>query len=180
MEREIKTYEQIVENYSNENSNIVFDNKGSDHAAIVVAKMIERAKKSIRIYTGSFDKSVVDNDKVLKALRDKLQQSINIEMLVEDMPIDKNKSNALKLILDTAEINNNIQVKILGDDYFAKTNIGHFMVVDDIAYRYEIDMDNFKAICSFNDDSQIANKLIALFDKAFISPQAILYDKRFF
>lgn len=162
-------YRDFVDNLVKNKSNETFDNKGSDHAAIVVSKMLDIAERSIYFYTGSFDAQVTENIDVLSAIERVIKKpSIDIKVLIEEIPLEKNQSKALQKLIQAKKNQSNIEIKEVHNDNFLKeNNIGHFLVVDNKAYRYEIDMNEFKAICNFNDNKNIAKNLQLLFLQEF-------------
>ena len=172
---EVKEYQKAVTDFADKKANFEFTNKGKHHAEIVVANLIKTAEKELLIYSGSLNKDVANNSYLVKTLNQFLESGKKLRLIVDSLPPEQERSEALKQIL-VSENNPLRDVRIKEDidqsfanklsDMFSDKQAHHFMVADGRAYRLEIDAEEYKAICNFNDE-KIASTLKNLIDQYF-------------
>jgi len=170
----MNSYRNAVKLLSENSVKNEFSNKGPEHAAIVLEYMLKETKNEIRFFSGSFDKTVTTNTSFIKELDKFLSSGRKFYLFLESLPPIAEQSPALaKVIAYSKKSPNNIIYKIIPDEFvselklrFQSGNVYHYAVSDDSSYRIEIDKNNFKAICNFN-DSDIALKLKEIFDNHF-------------
>lgn len=170
----MEAYIKAVDHYAKNRVDAEFTNKGPDHAAIVASRIFEYAEKSVKIFTGEFKSTVADNPKYIQALKRFVNSNKPLYVVLEKEPLDENISNALKFVIESSKDPTlNVHYKIATNDFFENVrnsfkshNLYHFMLGDDRTYRIEIEPNDFKAICNFNDE-KIARRLSHTFDSFF-------------
>jgi hypothetical protein len=174
--RIISDYEKSVNDLAKKNSSFQFENKGADHARIVVAAILKNATHTVFMFSGQLNSDVVDNDEFIQTLKTFLNnREITFKLLLEEIPSGENKSDALKLVLSASENAHVIVKKITDDSKEYLKEFGHFIVADTKAYRYETDLQGYKALCCFNDES-ISTRLKEVFSNAFENSEYYLCD----
>ncbi|MDT8448008.1 MAG: hypothetical protein RRB13_14035 [bacterium] len=164
---EIEKYQEAVEHIAENHKNVFFENRGSDHASIVLANLIRHSKEEVKIFTEKLDDVVFS----LAACEDSLEDFINksekkMQVLLEKQP--EVMSSALKKVMDAKKkYPSRFQIKIATQECLDAMHetfegMGHFALADNSSYRIEVDCKNFKAICNFNDP-----KLVSGFSKLF-------------
>lgn len=164
-------YKDIVENYACENNPIVFNNKGNEHAAIVLSKIFKYSKEKIRILAHSLEPNDVTNDpEYFQNLKDFTFNVGIVDVLLEQEP--EKPSDALKhLMIGSIIQKDKIRIKIAINPVLINNNNGetknvNFTLGDDHIFRLETDVINRTAICSFN-NVEMTNRLIDVFDKLY-------------
>lgn len=170
----IDAYEKAVDHYGKNKIDAEFTNKGPEHASIVVSRIFEYAKYSVKIFTGTLNSQVADSPKYMQALHRYVNSGRPLFVIVEEMPQLVDCSNALKFVIESS--NNpllNVKYKIATPEFiesvsnsFISHNPYHFMIADDSIYRVETEREEFKAICNFNDE-KITKRLAKTFDAFF-------------
>ena len=162
----ISDYEKSVNDLANKDASFQFENKGANHARIVVSAILNSSKNIVYMYSGSLSSDVTDDEDFLKTLDDFLDKEITFKLLLDDIPKESEQSEALKKVLD-ASTNAHVIVKKISKEAkkFLK-DTEHFIVADQKAYRYETDAKEYKALCNFNDE-ELSKQLIELFTRAF-------------
>lgn len=164
---DIKEYKEAVEYFSNSEKNFEFTNKGKDHAATVVSNIIRTTKEELLIYSGNMNRAVANNTSMVKILAEFLDSGKKIQIVLDEIPDEEDRSDSLNLILaarddSTKDVTVKIDTNHVFSDglkeLFEDSESHHFMVADGQAYRFEIDAEQYKAICNFN-DTTIAGEL---------------------
>lgn len=174
---DIKEYREAVEYFSNTEKDFEFTNKGSEHAATVVSNIIRTTKEELLIYSGNMNRAVANDHEMVTMMQNFLESGKKLRIVLDEIPNEENRSDSLNLILEYA--NNRPGEVIIREDtenifsnglkeLFKDGIAHHFMVADGQAFRFEIDAEQYKAICNFN-GTEIAGKLknafVTLFDK---------------
>jgi len=171
MKEELNEYREAIEFLAEQKDSFTFDNKGADHAAIVLLNMLKNTEEEFVIFSGNLNGEVADNDDVLNELKNYLLSGKNFKLVLEDNQI-KSKSKALNLVESLEQENENIKIAF-AKKYFLDEiknifdgEVLHFLVSDAKSYRLEIDKKAYKAVCSFN-QPEIAKKLSSLINSNF-------------
>lgn len=168
-------YTKAVVEFSDSKKDFQFTNKGMLHAAVVVANLIRTTKDELRIYSGEMNSDVANDRYLIKMLNEFLQSGKRLYLILDKMPNKNEMSESLKQILNSKN-NPSRNVKIKVDDGSFKKIVAnlftdnlphHFMVADNSAYRIELDANEYKAICNFNDEDTV-RPLKKIFDNFFI------------
>ncbi len=152
----MRTFEEIVEYCSKENSKQVLTNASIAHAHILVARLIKDAakhKEDIRIVTGCLYKDFYNG--LVDELDAALQNGCVINVVVlKKSPSELDGNNFVKKLgeYNNAEL---IFLDIGADD------LPHFIVVGNKRYRLEMDDKQKKAIACFNDE-HLGSSLVKL------------------
>lgn len=141
-------YRTLVENADKYNQDFFINNSTNEHAKFLTLTLINRAKKSIKIFTGDLSELYYENSIILMALENKLQQKIKIEI------VTKNGINSKKFIELKEKYSNFLEIRKL--DNTTKVN-NHFLLVDNTSFRVEyphkkedIDLKNFNVYAKAN------------------------------
>jgi len=171
----MEEYEKAVKDFADSKKNFQFTNEGIAHAAIVVTNLIRTTESILRIYSGCLHKDVANNKYLVSSLKVFLEKGRNINLILDYLPEEDEQSEALKQIINLEKnVLNNVKIKIDNNQKFSNSvatiftdNLPHhFIVSDNLAYRFEVDAQNYKAICNFN-NKEVAEVLIKTFDEYF-------------
>lgn len=158
-----KSYIEMVDDYADENSNVVFGNSSLSHARYITLRMFERAKENIFILSGKLDELYFDN--TIKEILPYLASKVDSIKIITLQETDNDKIVAFKEMF--SEINKKVKTdkkmekNIIG--YIALKNSGdpenykHFYIIDERAWREEaphkesFDPEDIRAEACFND-----------------------------
>lgn len=174
---ELEEYQKDLDILSKRNVSIQFNNKGKDHAILVMSKIFESSFKKIKIFARDFNGDISNNELYLESLKhflDKKQDS-SIDVIFESDP--NNNSKALGLLKSIQKINpDKVSIKKACANSLSEfkeylvndEKMIHFAIGDDIdkgfnKYRCETDTQNYIAILNF-DDTKFSNTLLRLFN----------------
>jgi len=168
-------YKKAVVEFADSKKDFQFTNKGEKHASIVVANLIKTTDKVLRIYSGEMSRNVANDSYLIKMLNIFLESGKELYLILDTMPNEEEISESLKQII-SSENNPLRKVKIKIDEnnkfkehvskVFTDELSHHFMLSDDLSYRIEIDAEEYKAICNFN-DKETVKVLQNIFDTFF-------------
>ena len=161
----IDGYEAMVDKLAKENSQEFIDNSSMEHAAILIQKMIENAKKSIDIFSGAFNKNIYERVALINAAKKFISNGGKLMVIVQNNNFDPRSHKFFNaMIQDCASQVANEQIKLfsLPEKMSEKLN-AHFLIKDNIGFRYEANKEKHEAIACFN-DLEVAQSLINLFD----------------
>lgn len=164
--KSIIEYRESIERFASDSSELVFDNSGIDHAAVVLSTIFKYSEDTIRIYAHNMNGEISSQE----CYKDSIENFINSSkklMIAVDKP--ENLSETIKKYL--ANKCSNVEVKIANESFkrelisSSKDKIlHHFAVGDKKMIRVELDSQSHKALCSFN-LPKTSNTLINIFDK---------------
>lgn len=167
-------YIEYLLNLDVKNSKEMIGNSSTEHAVILIAKLIARARKSVKILTGSFNSAIYGQEEVLNAIGTyAIGRARNMQVIIlkseSQLPVcDLISKNAVVVQLAArfgGAIYERIQfVRASAEDAAAMTS--HFLVIDNVAFRFEADHTKHEAVASFN-NATIAQPLNNLFDDLF-------------
>ena len=165
-------YREAVEHMALTKMDNEFGNKNTQHAAIVLTTMLKNTTKCFKIFSGEFHSHVTDDPEFLAALEEYLKSGKTFKLLLATLPEEEKQSNALKMVIKYAGTNSKTVFYKKAKESFITSPQElfngkapyHFSVADKTAFRLEIDAQEYKAICNFN-DQKIAQDLSNLFDK---------------
>lgn len=147
-------YDSII--YLSDNKfNLEFNNKDEYHASLVMSLLFQKAQSKINIFAGDFGGKICDTELYMTKLREALTiPNLELNVIFEKAP--KEDSLCYKYLYSEKRNNNRIKLRRLNQAYrkniidnFGK--IEHFTVVDESMFRYETDIDEYKAFCNFDD-----------------------------
>jgi len=168
----IEEYTEAVNYFAEQKDDMLFTNKGKDHAAIVLCAMLKNAEGKVDIFSGSLNRDVADDTRFLDALKEFIDSGKTLRVLLEsDIPTEPSK--ALNMVMDAAKKSKLVQYKTLKEEdkekmskLFKDGQLHHFAVADRRALRLETDAIDFKALVSFN-DPEYAGSLQIMFNEFF-------------
>lgn len=122
-------YKELVEKASKNNEDFFIDNSTIDHARFLTYHLIKKAKETIMIFTGSLMETFYDDILIRKILEEKLEQGVKVKIVSEIHPKAK---KCIKL----GDKYKNLKISVLfGEKKFPN----HFILIDNTAFRYEIE-----------------------------------------
>ena len=165
---ELLEYFETLANLAEKGINLQFKNEGPSHAFAVMANIFSNAKEHVRIFAGNFKGDVCDTPIYLEALDDYLKQGASRKLDVVFETANYNKdSQAFKLL---KKYKSQVSVAIASEPGLAELkhsfegdSLFHFTTGDNKAYRCEIDTQNYKALCNF-DDTKWTGRFVELFE----------------
>jgi hypothetical protein len=173
---ELEEYKKDLDILFKKDVSIQFNNKGKDHAILVMAKIFESSYKNIKIFARDFNGNISDNQLYTDSLINFLNKSSDckIKVVFEDEPNEKSK--ALNILKDYRKKNpqkvelakaKQIQINEFKTYLINDEKMIHFAVGDDIEkgfnkYRCETDTKNYIAILN-SDDPKFCNTLLKLY-----------------
>jgi hypothetical protein len=175
MSQNFKDYDESVEQLATSKINLEFDNRGAPHALTVISNLFKTTEKSIIMFSEKLNSEVADKDVFLSHLQNYLKSGKSFKLLLETLPSENERSEALNLVIKKSEEeNSNVFIKKLSEEelsemrsYFTnKDTAYHFIVSDERAFRIETDPVEFKAVCNFN-NPEVAKSFTQLFYKFF-------------
>ncbi len=163
-----KGYYTIANKLFEKKENKPFDNGEPAHALWGMYKLFEAAEQSINIYSGKLKEQIngVDfyaNTQFLKMVEKFLNKSNSTLNIISEEEIDESHP-FVKLSKSKSSSDWNISIKKLKKEKYIFGN--HFIVADNIGYRYELEENNGKtpkAEFNFN-DAKSAQTLTRIFD----------------
>jgi len=174
---DLKTYENRIHEFAEKLDPFIFSNEGINHAEIVLSEIYEHAKEYVYIFCGNMSEQLTSRPKLYNALSSYLDSGKELKLLIENKP--DVMSPALIKIIEASKKNNNIQCRVLDDtsEIYSHFNFNdnkrvHFTIADKRTFRLEIDPENYKAFCSFN-NFEIGDKLTQVFNQYFKVSQPI-------
>ncbi len=121
-------YRKLVEDADKFNQDFFIDNSTIDHAKFLTFRLINRAKKFIKIFTGDLSEVYYNNGVILEALEERLKKNINVEI------ITRNGIKSKEFIELQKKYKNNLNIYNLK----YKTDVqNHFLLVDHVSFRIE-------------------------------------------
>lgn len=167
-------YREAVEHMAATKMDNEFGNKNMQHAAIVLSTMLKNATESFKIFSGEFHSDVTHNPEFLKSLEEYLKSGKTFKLLLAKIPEEDKRSDALRMVIEYAKTHKETVFCKEAEESFINSPQElfngkipyHFSVADNTAFRLEVDAQEYKAICNFN-DQKIGKNLSDLFDKNF-------------
>lgn len=176
--RDLADYYRDLKVLSEQRVSIQFNNKGKDHAILVMSEIFAKSHKRIKIFAGNFDGSVSNNALYTSKLQEFLGKApdTSIEVVFEQTPNPNSK--ALLLLKEKKNrCPNQVSLKLALPEQIKKfqkyivneTNMIHFTIGDNEKnifnkYRCETDVRKFVAILNFDDNTGFCNTLEKMHD----------------
>lgn len=167
-EKQAKEYKDYLESLAINNSSEMFYNSGKDHAVVLYGVLLKHARLTARFFCEGCMSPIWSDltfrDAFVDALR---REGFSVKILTH-----KNCSPDFSWL--PQELQDKIELKPASEealkDIFShfKTSSCNFSVFDSEMFRYEYDVENFKAYGNFN-DSEIAGSMINLFDRCYLA-----------
>jgi hypothetical protein len=168
--QELNEYREAIEFLAEKQEDFAYDNKGADHAVIVLINMLKNTKNEFLMFSGTFNGDVADKKEFLEELQNYIKSGKIFKLVLEENV--NTKSEALQLIEDLEKEKENVQITIAKEKFIEElkrifdNEVLHFSVSDEKSYRLEVGKNEFKAVCNFN-DPKIAKELKRLINLNF-------------
>lgn len=144
----IEDYSKSVTDLANSRSDFVFDNYGVEHACIVFDNIFKSAKKEISIYAESLNSVLTNIDKYQKSLLDAIDRNVKVSIKLNNF--DSSLPFIDRLLKKGVKIKK--AKNVLQDGKGSRIN---FTFADNSIYRFEYDVESFKAYCCFNSQDDV-------------------------
>jgi len=147
-------YYEIVENCASKKLDVEIANGQIDHAQILLEAMLRHGKKSIKIFTGALKEELYSDFRFKEWVKIYFLISTGkLTFLIQK--IDNLKEHELYILAKELDPEaKRITFHILNDSSDAADETNHFAVMDDLAYRLEIDDERVEAKANFNDEKK--------------------------
>jgi hypothetical protein len=160
---EINEYFALINECARTSKDLTIPNSEPKHAAYLIKTLFKNAEANIRIFTGHLFEGVFGDqdlqEEACKFLREDANHSIRIAYQAR---LDISNSTFIQTILNDKQTKGSLKVWDASEKYSNFKN--HFAVMDDKAFRFEIDHDSTRAVANFGDQAN-ASRLVAVFDK---------------
>ena len=164
----IRAYQQLVNSKADAKSPEILPNAGKKHAAIAMAKLLEKTTHSAKMVVGSFSGDVCDQPNYLESLQKSIDRNVEFKIIFLDQR--NTDATSYKMLLEAQKAGKNIQFKDSSISFKNQLSTDgkpkHFAIFDDNKFRFETDTEKFIAWFSFNDEAN-AKKLSRVFYAAF-------------
>lgn len=120
-------YREMIRGLIAQRSSRLIENSSTSHARIIVSELIAIAHTSIRVFCDRLSSDVWSDGSVVAAMRDAIDRGVSVSVITqsEAMP-----SEMLNVLQTSKAYKGNLGVRV---------SIPNFLVVDEVAYRIEID-----------------------------------------
>lgn len=165
-EKEAKDYREYLERLASQKSAKMFSNGGKDHAIVLYSVLLAHTKLKARFFCEGAMSEIWQSQTFRNSLVDALRRvDFSVEILTRNdaepdfswLPGELRDKVKISRVTD-----NNLEII---NKHF-QTNSCNFSVFDTEMFRYEYDVQNFKAYGSFN-EPEVAQSMIELFDRCF-------------
>ena len=161
---ELTQYENWINDLAASDSSTLVFNDGHEHAAILFGTIFRTAKKRICIYCDNMCGIVTGTTDYYNALAECKKRGVKVNVLLNSLETDVLRQPVFNLI----DKQNEVKLVPAGKEDYIQTKLNnlnvHFTVADGKIYRIEYDIENFKAIASFNDE-KMGDTLTNVFDE---------------
>lgn len=167
MDKKEEEYRRLIDKCADTGEDFAIPNSAPEHASYLIKTLFKkRGGRTMRIFTGRLDASVFDNQELKEEALDFLKRNSDNEIKIayQDSSVEGKEILGGKFLCDIIsdhEINGKIEV---WDARIGTSKItNHFAVIDNSAFRYELDENKKKAIANFG-DSKNAENLVCIFE----------------
>lgn len=169
---DLENFRKMVSGLASDLENRVFLNSSSIHAVIVLSEMFKISNNEIKIFAGCLTGEVGDNPEYIQALSDFIERTNgNIQILLNNVNSESCKnSNLIRRLAYYQTLNKNIIIKTTDKKPYlaadSKKMEVHFTIADRKSYRIEMDINERRAACNFN-DPELCENFVTVFDSMF-------------
>lgn len=149
-------YRKYVESLCKANSDEVFFNSSIEHAKIVLIELLRSAKEEVFIVSRNLSIDITNDEEYLKALEGFLKRvseknSPNKPLQIILTKYDEETFKRSRVCQKLEEYSQQVALHEGNEQLFQNDNetLVNFVVVDRKAYRFEYDIENRAAVCSF-------------------------------
>lgn len=169
---EINEYFALIDECARTSKDLTIPNSEPKHAAYLIKTLFKNADAVIRFFTGNLFEGVFGDqelqEEACKFIRGDANHSIRIAYQGE---LDISKSTFIQKILKDNQRKGSLNIWDASKKYPDYEN--HFAVMDNKAFRFELDHAKTKAIANFGDFKN-AIKLVGIFDRISANSPSIL------
>ena len=147
--KSIEEYKIAIERLAKNQSDLVFNNSGIEHAAIVLSNIFKNSDV-VKIYANDMNGEISSQGCYNQSINEFISRGGNLQIVLDNIT---NISSTLRSIINkkSAEIkisNNEFRDSL---KFISKNNqLNYFAVGDNKMVRIEVDNKSHKALCSFN------------------------------
>lgn len=162
----LKEYHERLQETAQNRRDTLISNDGVEKAAVLLSTIFDNANDHVNIFASSLRSELTDYDIYRDALDDCISRGVKVRVLLGDQDArDKSKTRIYLEELSKKE-GSNVELRS-GNQYVVDMeehihDDAHFTTADGRMYRIEYDIDNFKAVASFD-----SKALVEVFDSAF-------------
>jgi phosphatidylserine/phosphatidylglycerophosphate/cardiolipin synthase-like enzyme len=167
-------YKTALDVLAEQDSDFVFPNESSDHAALVMEAIISHSKEKVRIFEAELSGDLLNkNENLLAAIDNQVRSGVAIHIVLQDSrehsPDDANISH-LKHLFKTYGASGSMVVKKASNSFVSSMTsitgkLSYVTTGDCKSFRLEAAGSGRKAMCSFNRPNIIKSLgLIGKFD----------------
>jgi len=150
----IGTYSLYLDGLISSNDGQVFDNPSSEHAAIVLNKMLIHTKE-VYAYFKDLDGSITENENCATEVEKFIENNNQLHILID---YDSKHDSEIYKILKKSQHRKNLVVKKAHDEFKLEMSedlgLRYFVVAGNKMYRNQTESIEHIATCSFNDPDQ--------------------------
>lgn len=164
--KNITLYSDHVASLAQNKSNELIPNGSNAHAIVLIQSLFLNAEKKMRIFSSMLKREIYEDNQIINGLANFLNKpEAKLEIIVQDYHLYDNRNN----------LSHNNFFKICSDSDKCSINVAsekdrllkeHFVIMDDMGYRFCPDKNGSSAVASFNRPTIAAN-LIKQFDILF-------------
>jgi hypothetical protein len=167
-------YFKLIDNCAATHENFTIPNSEPEHAIYLLKTLFKNAQSAIRIFTGSLFEHVYGDTGLGEEARNFLRKDENNSIRIAyQESLDMDNSAFIQSILNDDQGKGSITIWNASESEKYKAVNNHFAVMDDKAFRFEIDHTSTKAIANFGDPVN-AKRLVAIFDNISANSSLIL------
>lgn len=167
-EKDKQEYREYLDKLADSNSSEMFSNGGMEHAVILYSVLMSKASKICRFYCEGCNSEIWKDGGFRYAMIDALSRNSDMQVKIltrqNTAPdfswIPQNLRDKVSLVAASDMSNSEIK-KVYRD---CECN---FSMFDNMMFRYEYDINAYKAFGSFN-NPLVTSQMIELFDKCYI------------
>lgn len=167
-EQEAKEYRDYLEKLAKCKSSKMFSNGGKEHAVVLYSVLLNHTKEKARFFCEGCMSVIWQHPVFRSALADALRKDkFSVDILrkyrTDVYPDFSWLPEHLREKIDVRTVTESGLERI--NDHFHTTSC-NFSVFDKEKFRFEYDVENYKAYGSFNEES-IAGSMVSLFERCF-------------
>lgn len=161
--KEYNEYIALIDKCAETSENFIIPNSEPKHAAYLIKTLFKKAQSTVRIFTGELFENVYGDKDLREEAREFLRKDKNNSIKIAyQKSLNIDNSSFIQTILNDEQKKGFIEIWSANIVKFQGIN-NHFVVMDDIAFRFETDHVNTKAMANFGDPAN-AKQLVNIFE----------------
>lgn len=159
-------YRKHVKKLADESSSELIANGGTEHAEVLIENIFEHAGNAVRVFSGELNARVYGSSGIVENAKEFLQSGADhkLSILIQNKEVlsSLEKHDLIKMCI---ELNTDMcEIRVVNE---ADKDVGHhFVVMDEVGYRFEPDREKPTAVACFYDVDN-AKLLVSSFDNMF-------------